>query len=131
MLELKITLSALLFAGIAVISTNEQAQIICASIVGAGLCGYMGSYYFPGKSAGGQLTFQKRWAANLATGATAGPLITTWLQPYLPDAPPLFLALASGGAVGGIGVLLLTIAVPLLLKWIPTRFNPPPQNPPE
>ena len=130
MLELKLTICAIFVGTIAMMTPNEQAQILCASIIGAGLCGYMGSYYFQGKAASGQLTFRKRWAANLATGSTAGPFLTDWLQPRVPDIPPIHLALASGGAVGGFGVLTLTIAVPLLLKWIPGRISPP-QNPPD
>ena len=125
-MELKLTLTALSLSLISMATANEQAQILIASIIGAGLGGYMGSYYFQGKSASGQLTFRKRWAANLATGIILAPSATVWLTPRFPDIPPSFLALAAAGILGGIGVLFLTIFVPTLFRWIQNRLPPPP-----
>jgi hypothetical protein len=127
-MELKLTLAALSLSLLSMATANEQAQILIASIIGAGLGGYMGSYYFQGKSVSGQLTFRKRWAANLATGSILGPMATVWLSPRFPDIPPSFLALAAAGILGGCGVLFLTIFIPALFRWIPNRFLPP--NPP-
>jgi len=125
-MELKLTLAALSLSLLSMATANEQAQILIASIIGAGLGGYMGSYYFQGKSANGQLTFRKRWAANLATGIILAPSATVWLTPRYPDIPPSFLALAAAGILGGIGVLFLTIFVPTLFRWIQNRLPPPP-----
>ena len=124
-MEFKITIAAIALSLLGMATANEQAQILVASIVGAGLGGYMGSYYFQGKSAFGQLTFRKRWAANLATGTIFGPMATIWLVPRFPDIPTLFLALAAAGIVGGTGVLFLTIFIPSIFKWIQARFIPP------
>jgi len=128
-MELKITLAAVTLSLLGMATMHEQAQILTASIIGAGLGGYMGSYYFQGKCTSGQLTFRKRWAANLATGSILGPMAAVWLSPRFPDIPPTFLALASAGILGGTGVLFLTIFIPALFRWIPIRFLPP--NPPD
>lgn len=133
-MELKITLAALTLSLLGMATANEQAQITVAAVIGAGLGGYMGSYYFQGKSASGQLTFRKRWAANLATGVIFAPMATVWLEPRFPDVPPSFLALASAGILGGTGVLFLTIFIPSFFRWIQTRLLPanlpPPPTPP-
>jgi len=128
-MELKITLAALTLSILGMATANEQAQILTASIIGAGLGGYMGSHYFQGKCANGQLTFRKRWAANLATGSILGPMAAVWLSPRFSDIPASFLALAAAGILGGTGVLFLTIFIPALFRWIPIRFLPP--NPPD
>lgn len=131
-MELKLTIGAICISMLGMITGNEQAQILVASVVGAGLGGYMGSYYFQGKSTSGQLTFSKRWAANLATGTILGPMATIWLVPRFPEIPTLFLALAAAGIVGGCGVLFLTIFIPAIFTWIKTRFlQMPPPTPPQ
>lgn len=128
MLELKLTFAVIVVSMIAAITPYEQAQVICAAVIGAGLGGLMGSYFFPGK-APGPMTLRRRWASNLATGTICGPLLTDWMRPrYFPDSPVLFVSLFSGGAVGALGVLLLTVTIPPLSKWIVKKLFATPPN---
>ena len=129
MLEFKITFAALAIAIAAALTPSQQAQVIIAAIIGAGLGGLMGSYYFPGRSPG-HITIRKRWITNSATGTICGPLLADWMQPkYFPESPILFVTLFAAGAVGALGVLLLTITIPPFYKWIVDRFFRPPTNP--
>ena len=126
MLELKITGAALFLGLVALLSPDQQAQTLIAAVMGAALGGYMGSFYFPGAMPG-HITLRRRWAANLATGTSLGPLMADWLQPrYFPDSPLLFVTLATAAAIGALGVLLLTLIIPPAFRCLQNKFFPPP-----
>lgn len=124
MFELKFVCVTLALSLVALISPNEQSQILCAAVIASGLSGYMGALFFPGKHPG-HLSLKRRWAANLCTGVCVGPAAAVHLHPSFPDQPLLFLTLVTSGAIGALGVLFLTLIIEPLFRWIIQRFLPP------
>lgn len=102
------------------ITNHETVQLFGISAVSSVLGGFVGAVYFPGVEVGEKKTVKDRWAANLCTGIIGGPLATLFIAAKFPDVevPIPVIAAACSGLIGMLGVLLLTIVVPILLKWI-------------
>ena len=137
--------SMLFLAGAGMMTSNDEWRIIGASALGGGFGAVVGVFLAVASST--ICLWQVlalRWAVNFCFALIFGPLIAIYLQeqmaPHL-DYPGPILSIASGGAAGVLGVILLQVFMPFIRKWLERKIESttktlwsdaasPPKNPP-
>lgn len=108
-------------AALAVISPDQETRVLCFCIIGSAVGGVVGVELFSNALSKREKIW--RYVTNFCTGIFAAPAAAESASGTLPEMNINYLALLSGGAVSCLGVLLLGIAVPALIKWTKDKVN--------
>lgn len=100
---------------VAYVSPSSETQTYILATIGAIGGGLTGAVYFPADT---KNSIRTRWGINVLTGGVFGPSLAWWFFQGHTEYPMGAVALASGGVVGMLGVLLLTIILPWTIKWL-------------
>lgn len=106
---------------------NEEWSVIITSALGGAFGSVIGVSFaiFAKPSEWKWHIFGLRWFINVCASVIFGPLAYWYLFPiyFKTDSPSPILALACGGAVGALGILLLQPFVPWLQRFLQNRAN--------
>ena len=127
-LDVLITGAAAASSMLAVVLPDEETRLLAFNGFGAIIGGFVGTSIKIDSSApeaDRRSTMNKRWATNCATAIVFAPVLTTYVSEKLPDYPKAYLAIACGGILGIVGVIVLCLAIPALLERIRSKVSNP------
>ena len=126
-----ITGTAALTSVLAVVMPDEETRLLAFNALGAIIGGFVGTSIKLNTDASEsekRTAINKRWATNCGTAIVFAPVLTTYVAEKLPNYPKAYLAIACGGILGIVGVLILCLAIPAMLDKLKQKVKP--INPP-
>lgn len=111
---------------LAVVLPDEETRLLAFNGFGAVIGGFVGtSIKIDSTTAESdrRTAMNKRWATNCATAIVFAPVLTTYVSEKLPDYPKAYLAIACGGILGIVGVIVLCLAIPALLERLKSKVS--------
>ncbi len=116
---------------LAAVLPDEETRLLAFNALGAIIGGFVGTSIKLNNDASEsekRTAINKRWATNCGTAIVFAPVLTTYVAEKLPNYPKAYLAIACGGILGIVGVVLLCLAIPAMLDKLKQKVKP--INPP-
>jgi len=125
-LDTVITGLAAASSALAIVLPDEETRLLAFNALGAIIGGFVGtSIKIDSTTAESdrRTAMNKRWATNCATAIVFAPVLTTYVSERLPNYPKAYLAIACGGILGIVGIIVLCLAIPALLERLKSKVT--------
>ena len=114
-------------AGASMYSGNEEWNVITASALGGVFGSVVGVFFtiFAKPSEWKWHIFGIRWAVNICSSTVLGPLAYWYFHRkyFIPDEPSPILAIACGGIIGALFILMFQPLIPWFQRLLQSRLD--------
>jgi len=103
---------------LAALMPDDETRIIAFNALGAVMGGFAGASLHDkiATDESPAMKLSTRWVTNFTVALPLAPIVTQYLANKFPEFSPTYIAIASGGVLGIIGVLLVCIGIPALKR---------------